>query len=192
MRSLATEQHHVVWLLAGDNRYDAQSTEKWKRIGRKVFGEHWHQPVSSHPTGMNWPWESWRDEKWLTVLGYQSGHGDDAATLAWIHSGPVSKNWQNKPVRPIINLEPPYENHVAYQSKKPHTAYNVRRAVYWSLLAAPPAGVTYGGHGLWSWQREPGKTPPDHPSTGVAKVWNEGARPARQQRYETYCGVFSL
>ncbi len=165
--------HHVVWLLAGDNRYDPQSSEKWKRIGRKVFGQHWHQPVSSHPTGMNWPWESWRDEKWLTLFGYQSGHGDDAGTLAWIHSGPVSKNWQNKPIRPIINLEPPYEDHVAYQSKKPHTAYNVRRAVYWSLLAAPPAGVTYGGHGLWSWQTDPGKTPPDHPSTGVAKVWNE-------------------
>jgi hypothetical protein len=165
--------HHVVWLLAGDNRYDPRSTEKWKRIGRKVFGSGLHQPVSTHPTGMNWPWESWRDEKWLTVFGYQSGHGDDANTLAWIHSGPIAKNWQNKPVRPIINLEPPYEDHLGYQSRKPHSAYNVRRAVYWSLLNAPTAGVTYGGHGLWSWQTEPGKTPPDHGGTGVAKMWHE-------------------
>ena len=165
--------HHVVWLLAGDNRYDPRSAEKWKRIGRKVFAHGPHQPVSTHPTGMNWPWESWRDEKWLTVFGYQSGHGDDAKTLEWIHSGPIAKNWRNQPARPIINLEPPYEDHLGYQSRKPHSAYNVRRAVYWSLLNAPTAGVTYGGHGLWSWQTEPGKTPPDHGGTGVAKVWHE-------------------
>ena len=64
---------------------------------------------------MNWPWESWRDEKWLTVLGYQSGHGSDNNSLKWIHSGPVSQNWAKKPARPIINLEPPYENHFGYQ-----------------------------------------------------------------------------
>jgi len=164
--------HHLVWLLAGDNRYDPKSAEKWKRIGRKVFGDAGRQPISTHPTGMNWPWEDWFEEEWLTVLGYQSGHGDDAKTLEWIHSGPVAKNW-NSEERPIINLEPPYEDHLGYQSRKPHSAYNVRRAVYWSLLSAPPAGVTYGAHGLWSWQTEPGKTPPDHPGTGVAKTWRE-------------------
>ncbi len=165
--------HHCVWILAGDNRYDAQQSEKWKRIGRAVFPNGWHQPITTHPTGVNWPWEDWRDEKWLTVFGYQSGHGDDAKTLEWIHTGPVAKSWQNKPARPIINLEPPYEDHNGYHSKRPHPAYHVRRAVYWSLLTAPPAGVTYGGHGLWSWQNEPGKTPPDHAATGVAKTWKE-------------------
>jgi len=124
---------------------------------------------------MNWPWEDWRGEMWLTVYGYQSGHGDDAANLKWIHSGPVKQNWQNKPPRPIINLEPPYENHLGYQSRKPHSSYNVRRAVYWSLLAAPPAGVTYGGHGIWSWQTKPG-LPRDHESTGLAQPWHEAVK----------------
>ena len=49
----------------------------------------------------------------------------------------------------------------------------MRRAVYWSLLAAPVAGVTYGGHGVWSWHTKPGEEPTDHKGTGVAKVWSE-------------------
>jgi hypothetical protein len=164
--------HQVVWILAGDNPYRAEGAERWKRVGRAVFGTQPHAPVTTHPTGMNWPWEDWRNEKWLDILGYQSGHGDDAKTLAWIHSGPVAKNWQEKPVRPIINLEPPYEDHLAYQSKKPHSAYNVRRACYWSMLNAPAAGLTYGAHGIWSWQEKAG-LPTDHPNTGIARPWRE-------------------
>ncbi len=166
--------HHVVWVLAGDNGYRKEQGEKWRRVGNAVFGAKAHPaPVTTHPTGMNWPWEEWRDESWLTVLGYQSGHGDDAATLRWIHSGPPAEYWRKAPPRPVINLEPPYEDHLAYQSRKPHTAYAVRRAVYGSLLNAPPAGVTYGAHGLWSWQRQSGEEPRDHKGTGVAKTWRE-------------------
>ena len=74
--------------------------------------------------------------------------------------------------RPILNLEPPYEGHIAYQSRELFDAYKVRRACYWSLLNAPTAGLTYGGHGLWSWQTEAG-LPHDHHSTGIAKPWHE-------------------
>jgi hypothetical protein len=163
--------YHVVWILAGDNPYRGESAERWQRIGRAVFAGP-HAPATTHPTGMNWPWESWRGERWLDIFGYQSGHGDDAKTLAWLHSGPVRDAWQKSPPRPIINLEPPYEDHVAYQSKQRHSDYSVRRAIYWSLLVTPTAGVTYGGHGMWSWQTEAGP-PRDHPYTGIAKPWRE-------------------
>src|SRR5205085_1666525 len=101
--------HHVMWILAGDNSYKGPAAERWKRVGRAVFGGGPHAPVTTHPTGMNWPWEDWRGEAWLTVFGYQSGHGDDARTLRWIHSGPVAEAWRRTPARPIVNLEVPYE-----------------------------------------------------------------------------------
>lgn len=166
--------NHVLWALAGDNSYQKEQGARWRRIGYAVFGDKAHPaPVTTHPTGMNWPWDEWRDETWLTVLGYQSGHGDDAGTLRWAHSGPPATSWSKAPPRPIINLEPPYEDHLGYQSRKPHSAYSVRRVVYWGLLSTPPAGVTYGAHGLWSWQATGGQTPPDHPTTGVARSWRE-------------------
>ena len=105
----------VVWIVTGDNAYEGASGERWKRIGRAVFGQHLHAPVTTHPIDMHWPWENFRDEKWLDFVVYQSGHGDDGDMLRWIHSGPPSGNWQDVPPRPFINIEPPYEGHVAYQ-----------------------------------------------------------------------------
>jgi arylsulfatase A-like enzyme len=182
--------HHVLWCLGGDNGYRGRDADRWKKIGREIFGGGARFPVTTHPTGMNWPWEDWRGESWLTVYGYQSGHGDDAANMKWIHSGPIAQNWRNKRPRPIINLEPPYEDHIAYQSRKPHSAYNVRRAVYWSLLAAPPAGVTYGGHGIWSWQTEPG-VPRDHGGTGLARPWHEAVKLPGNAEMKHMAGLFT-
>jgi hypothetical protein len=170
-------KYHVLWILAGDNSYNSTQSERLKKIGRAVFGANSTIPVTTHPTGMNWPWNSWNDETWLTVLGYQSGHGDDANTLKWIHSGPITKYQQSpKLTRPIINLEPPYEAHNGYQSKKPHSDFSVRRAMYWSLLNAPTAGVTYGGHGVWSWHMKPGEHPTGHQGTGPAVAWDEALK----------------
>src|SRR5262249_37057117 len=61
------QAHHVVWVLAGDNGYRSAAAERWERIGRAVFAGRPHAPVTTHPTGMNWPWEGWRKEVWLDV-----------------------------------------------------------------------------------------------------------------------------
>jgi hypothetical protein len=153
--------NHVVWILTGDSDYEGAVGERWKRIGRAAFGGRDHAPVTTHPIGMHWPWESFRDEQWLDFVTYQSGHGDDTNTLRWIYSGPPSRRWQDAPFRPFINLEPPYEGHLGYQSRKPHSDYSTRRAIYWSLMNAPTAGVTYGAHGVWSWHTAVGKPPTD-------------------------------
>jgi len=162
----------VAWILAGDGDYRGENAERWKRIGRAVFGNISHAPVTIHPGGMQWVWNEFKDEAWYDIVGYQSGHGDDDATLKWMTEGPSTDYWTHLPHRPFINLEAPYENHLAYQSKKPHTADSVRRALYWSLLNTPTAGVTYGGHGVWGWDNGT-KPPTDHPSTGTPMPWQK-------------------
>lgn len=166
--------HHVAWFLGGDGGYGGEASAYWSQLGRAVFPGTGHAPTFLHPRGMRWPWEEFNDEKWLTAFGYQSGHGDDAETLRWIHSGPPATEWEAFSAGPIINLEPPYEDHISYHSKQRHSAYNVRRATYWSLLNAPTAGVSYGAHGVWSWESEP-RVPQNHDRTGVAKPWSEAA-----------------
>ena len=172
----------VVWILNGDGDYRGKSGERWRNIGRAVFRSKisdlksqiaHHAPVTYHPGGRNWPYGEHRDEAWLDVWGYQSSHSDNAATHKWIHSGPVSKEWRQFP-KVYMNLEPPYEDHIigGDRDKKRFDAASVRRACWWSMLAAPPAGLTYGGHGIWSWQEDAGP-PFDHAYTGVAKRWQE-------------------
>ena len=166
--------HHVAWFLGGDGGYGGEAAPYWRELGRAVFPGTDGAPVFLHPRGMRWPWDEFKDEKWLTAFGYQSGHGDDAETLRWIHSGPPATDWEDFSAGPIINLEPPYEDHVSYHSKQRHSAYSVRRATYWSLLNAPTAGVSYGAHGVWSWESEP-RVPQNHERSGVAKPWPEAA-----------------
>lgn len=161
-----------VWILAGDGDYRGPRAERWKRIGRAVFADGPRAPAVMHPGGMHWIQDEFLDEPWVDIHGYQSGHGDDERALRWMTQGPPATTWSTEPVRPFINLEPPYENHLAYQSRQPLSAATVRRAVYWSLLNAPTAGVSYGGHGVWGW--DDGSGPPtDHAGSGTPLPWRE-------------------
>ncbi|HGJ65683.1 TPA: DUF4038 domain-containing protein, partial [bacterium] len=167
--------HHVIWFLGGDGNYMGERSEMWKRIGRAVFGDEYNRLVTMHPGGMHWVDDEFRHEKWFSFNGYQSGHGDDDNTLRWLCEGPPANDWRKEPHHPYINLEPNYEGHISYQSRKMITDKDVRRAVYWSLLVSPTAGVTYGAHGIWSWQLTE-DVPMDHAGSGVAKIWYDAMK----------------
>ena len=61
----------------------------------------------------------------------------------------MSKMWANLPPRPLINLEPNYE-----EIRTTIIDRDVRNACYWSLFATPIAGITYGANGIWPWLRK--------------------------------------
>jgi hypothetical protein len=181
----------IAWILNGDGNYSGEVAAKWRRIGRALFEQDdAHLPVLLHPCGMNWPYDEFRDEVWLDGLGYQSGHGDDDATMRWLVAGPPATAWRTLAPLPVINLEPPYEYHIAYQSKQRITADTVRRALYWSMLVSPTAGVTYGGHGVWGW--DDGSGPPaGHPTTGTPLPWREAVRMPGAEQVAHLAEVFT-
>lgn len=145
---------HVVWLLGGDGHYDKEFVERWRAIGRGVFGEDRaarDRVVSLHPCGQSWVGDIYRSEPWFDLIGYQSGHGfAKPEQLRWLVVGPPASNWSNEPVLPVINQEPNYEAHPGPTGVK-YGAFEVRRAVWWSLLVSPTAGVTYGHNAIWPW-----------------------------------------
>ncbi|MGB9605688.1 MAG: DUF4038 domain-containing protein, partial [Bryobacteraceae bacterium] len=163
----------VVWLLGGDGDYRAEKAERWKTIGRAVFPNGFpRRPVTLHPRGMQDPWPGLADEPWLDFLMYQSGHGNNAKKWEWNATQGCAVGWKLKPPRPVIDGEINYEGHLDYHTGQPIADAQVRRAAYYSLLAAPPAGVTYGAHGIWPWTRK-AETPLDHPRSGMARPWQE-------------------
>ncbi len=165
--------HHVVWFLGGDGDYRAKNAERWKAIGRAVFPPHRkRRVVTLHPRGMQDPWPEYLNESWVDFFLYQTGHGSNAAKWRWNATQGPAAGWKLAPARPVIDGEPNYEAHLDYQERKLVTDFQVRRAVYYSLLAAPPAGVTYGAHGVWYWSRK-AEVPLDHPRSGVAQPWFE-------------------
>jgi len=163
--------HQVIWFLGGDGNYSGDNAETWKRIGRAAFNKDQHRLATQHVRGRSWIGKEFRGEPWFSFIGYQSGHGDDEGTFRWLNQGPPSTNWNNKPTLPVINTEPNYEAHNGYTYRKVHNDHSVRRAAYWSLLVSPPAGVTYGGQGIWGWHTKV-QAPADHLRTGLGSPWH--------------------
>lgn len=163
--------HQLVWILAGDGIYTGDEAERWRRIGRAGLS-FTNRVATIHPGGKVWVAPEFRRESWFHFNAYQSSHGTDDDTFRWINQGPPGADWQTEPILPHINLEPCYEDHIAMTSGKRIDAHDVRRACYWSLLAAPTAGITYGAHGVWSWETSPA-LPLSHPRSGIAKPWHE-------------------
>jgi len=80
---------------------------------------------------------------------FQSGHSLPQDT-PWN----LAHRFSTKPVkRPSVNGEPCYEGHGYGNTYGRFDAFEVRRAIWQSLLSGAKAGVTYGAHGLWSWHK---------------------------------------
>lgn len=159
----------VVWLINGDGKYIGADAGKWKQIGRGVFGSVWHAPVSLHPGGRSWPMDAFREETWLDICGYQSGHGDSPGNSRWITTGEPAREWRNSPPRPVISVEAPYERKTGKGAVTPE--FLTRRNHLWSLLNAPVAGITYGAFGMWSWSDGVNPAPGHGPA--VDPHWKE-------------------
>ena len=141
--------NQVVWVLGGDGRYLDELEDRWKYIGREVFKNDPPGLVTHHPMGRHWIGKAYGQEPWMDIVGYQSSHGNTEGTVNWINYEPIASDWKLLPAKPIINLEPNYEE--IYQRI---TAEDVRNASYWSVFATPPGGITYGANGIWPWIRE--------------------------------------
>ena len=148
--------YHMSWTLAGDGGFAGRrAEERFWPIGRAAYSDPPEPLVTMHPRGWTWVGREFRGEPWVTFLSYQSCHSDDPDKVRWLPDGDAARDWRTQPAKPIINLEPNYEDHPSYDSGIRFTAHEVRRASYWSLLVTPTAGVTYGHYSLWAWASEP-------------------------------------
>lgn len=167
--------HHVIWFLGGDGKYIEEYEQRWKNIGRGVFGgEHGNaRPpgiVAMHPQGQSWIGKQYAHEDWVDILGYQTGHNATPNTQKWITQGPVAQEWTSLPPKAFINLEPVYED-----INKDAKAADIRNASYWSVFSTPVAGITYGANGIWPWIR-PGEEIENHGKAPFLRPWNESIK----------------
>lgn len=89
---------------------------------------------------------------YLDFYMYQSGHVRKEQHLPYF----LAQRFLEHPVRrPIVNGEPCYEGHpFGFTKEGRFSSFDVRKAVWQSLLSGASAGVTYGAHGIWSWHRK--------------------------------------
>jgi hypothetical protein len=77
---------------------------------------------------------------------YQSGHGPEQRTPY-----ELARTFREYPVkRPVVNGEPCYEGHGKGRTLTRFRAFDVRKAIWQSLLSGAKMGTAYGAHGVWS------------------------------------------
>ena len=163
--------NNIVWMLTCEGDAVGKNVDRWKRVGRTVFGEGPHAPVLLYPGETHWVLDALRPETWIDLLGYQSGQDVSEDTLKWMVAGPFQNDWKKEPFRPFINVAPPYENEPSIHSKEQTGPESVRRALYWSLLNMPTTGVSYGSYGVRNWSEE--TEPKNKSSKNKLPLWHK-------------------
>lgn len=85
---------------------------------------------------------------------HQSGHDVRNQALIWEQSERLARV---RPKRPVVNSEPPYEQHGRVGGEGRWSRDEVRRASWQTLLAGASAGIGYGAHGVWMWHSPDGR-----------------------------------
>jgi hypothetical protein len=166
--------NEVAWLLAFDGGSVPQNIGRWKRIGRAIFGEGARAPVILFPGETTWVFDEFRDETWVDAFGFGMGRNYDDDWVKWLISGPLAVEWKKEPVRPLLLVSPPLEDSVTSGQLR-ISPDEVRRALWWSLLLAPPAGVSYGAEAVANWNPVVEKRTDSPLSSGLGQSRREQA-----------------
>lgn len=144
----------VIWILDGTEENREDSGERLKQIGRGAFGDRTHAPVILYTGTMQWMSEELLHEKWMNIIGYNGQSDTNEASMRFCFSGPQARNWPNQPTHPLINLGPVIEQASIHAPDNYDSSFAMRRAMYWSLLSTPTAGLSYGNPAILDWKNE--------------------------------------
>jgi hypothetical protein len=152
----------LIWILGGDRvvENDAQKAVLRAMARGLKKGDGGRHLITFHPRGGSGSADDFHNEDWLDFNMRQNGHVPEFTG----HYDKTRTDYDRKPIKPVIDGEPIYEDHpVAFNAKMlGHSiAGDVRRPLYWDLFCGA-CGHTYGHHSVWQmWQ--PGRNPINGP-----------------------------
>ncbi|HLK29982.1 MAG TPA: glycoside hydrolase family 140 protein [Puia sp.] len=147
---------NIIWILGGD-RPAVKDSNNWKPIWRAmangiIDATHHKCIITYHPWGGNNSTSQWiRNEPWLDINMFQSGHGGGHDVACW---ETTTRDFNYLPAKPTLDAEPNYEDHPVSPWPKWNVDngyfrdYDVRKQCYRSVFAGA-CGVTYGHHAVW-------------------------------------------
>jgi len=141
------------WLLPieGDSEYPlVNRAERWKKLGPAAFGDASHGPVVLYASETTWLLNRFRGERWVDAVGYATLTDSSDDSIRWLTTQTPAYEWSKAPPVPVLPFLPT-ENGLMARAKTRFQADDVRRAAWWSLLLAPPAGLCYAAQGVARW-----------------------------------------
>ena len=156
----------IIWILGGDRVADGFE-DVWRALARGiaigVSGREDYSAVlmSFHPRGGGTSSRNFHNDQWLDFNMHQTGHGLTDQVQPWVR---IMADYERKPVKPVVDGEPLYEDHpLAFRAKDNGYSFDahVRQRAYWDVFSGT-AGHTYGNHAVWQ-MYGPGRKPVNGP-----------------------------
>lgn len=145
----------TIWIVTGDSDFKRpESMAVYDAAARAIRRTNpYRSLMTAHLNGNIYTPGALNEREWLDFHMFQSGHRPDSRERALAYA---ERDRAYRPVRPVFNAEPMYDGmHRAYTGRR-MPGRETLRAVYWSsILGGGNAGLTYGAHGVWSWDRPP-------------------------------------
>ena len=162
-----------IYMISGDTRFETETiTRYYSKMLEYVKEKNPECLTTMHLSPHVKIPDSIVKSKSLDFYMYQSGHGGNDIDNPWI----LAEEFLAYPVkRPVINAEPSYEGH-GYGGQYPRfSSFEVRRAVWQSLISGAKAGTGYGAHGIWMFQQE-GMSFNNLTFSGHPFIWQDALR----------------
>jgi len=138
----------VLWYVGGDSAPGSEA-EVWVSMARGLKdGSEGQHLVSYHGHGHTSSSNWFHEADWLDFNSIQSGHRWATATNEF-----VTRDYELLPVKPTVDMEPPYENHPTGPETPRIDSHQVRKGAYWAMLAGA-AGHGYGALDLFRLYKE--------------------------------------
>ena len=133
----------VIWYVGGDS--DPRGVKDvWVAMARGLKdGTEGSQMISYHGPGHTSSSNWFHQADWLDFNSIQSGHAWGTSTYDFI-----LKDCALSPVKPTVDMEPPYENHPTGEGSPRIDSHQVRMGAYWNMLSGA-AGHGYGALDLY-------------------------------------------
>lgn len=163
------KQWNIIWILGGDRPavYQREGREHddrpvWRAMAKAIEEVYGYDVfITYHP---GWPETSvyFQNEEWLDMHALQSGHGSRTVKPWEV----ISVDLKRIPKRPVMDMEPCYENHPVnvWDGKWTRAErgyfddYDVRARIYRGVFAGG-AGAVYGHHHVWQFLDTTRNTP---------------------------------
>ncbi len=145
------ERFEPVYFIGGDTDFGEESSRYYRKALKAIRRKCPEALAAIHMASGIYEMPDDLLEEGIDFYAYQSGHRLEEQQNACLLAEKITAR---APRCPVINAEPCYEGHGHGDRYGRFGAFDVRKAIWQSLLSGAAAGVAYGAHGIWSWHRE--------------------------------------
>lgn len=145
------DQFCPIYVISGDTDFETQEAIRYYRKALDMVCR--MSPDSLKSVHIKRAYDSIPEEflDKIDFYMFQSGHNAKEQEMAYILPERIKAKY---PEKPMINSEPCYEQMgFSRQEYGRFQTRDTRKAAWSSILSGACAGVAYGAHGVWNWQK---------------------------------------